>query len=222
MSRLLRRSSWRYGTRHPLQSVLAVAGVAVGVAVVLAVDLANDSATRAFELSTEALTGRATHQVLGGPGGLDEEIYSGLVKNAPAFPAAPVIEETVTVATDVHRSLRLLGVDPVAEGPFRAAFDGLRRELGGLDLGTFLTRPGAVAATPETAGGLGLSVGEHLLLLTAGGEKRVVLVGLIEPRDRRQQLGLQDVLIADLSTAQEVLGWEGRLSRIDLLLPDGD
>ena len=42
----------------------------------------NASALRAFELSGEAVTGRATHQVIGGPGGVDGDIYRQLVVEA--------------------------------------------------------------------------------------------------------------------------------------------
>ena len=63
MSPILRRSSLRHFLRHPWQAALAVTGIALGVAVVAAVDLATGSARRAFELSSEAMFGRATHQL---------------------------------------------------------------------------------------------------------------------------------------------------------------
>lgn len=69
---------WRYLLRHPWQSVLMIVGILLGVAVVVSIDLANASASRAFELSTETLVGRATHQITGGPEGLDEAIYAQL------------------------------------------------------------------------------------------------------------------------------------------------
>ena len=47
-------------------------GIALGVAVVIAIDLANESSRRAFLLSAEALVGKATHQVRGGPSGIPE------------------------------------------------------------------------------------------------------------------------------------------------------
>ncbi|MFQ3660682.1 MAG: hypothetical protein SNJ54_17195, partial [Anaerolineae bacterium] len=69
---------WRLGLRHVnrrlLQSVLFVIGVALGVAVVIAIDLANGSASRAFELSAQSVTGRATHQVVAGGAGLPSEV----------------------------------------------------------------------------------------------------------------------------------------------------
>jgi len=44
-----------------------ILGITLGVAVAIAIDLANVSASRAFDLSTEAVAGRTTHQIIGGP-----------------------------------------------------------------------------------------------------------------------------------------------------------
>ena len=77
-SRTLWNVGWRYLLRHPWQSVLMIVGITLGVAVVVSIDLANASATRAFELSADAVAGRATHQITGGPQGLDEAIYAQL------------------------------------------------------------------------------------------------------------------------------------------------
>jgi putative ABC transport system permease protein len=60
---------WRYLLRHGWQSIMMVLGISLGVAVVVAIDLANASASRAFDLSTESVTGKATHQISAGPGG---------------------------------------------------------------------------------------------------------------------------------------------------------
>jgi hypothetical protein len=72
---LLYRLAWRRARRHPLQYLLFIVGVAIGVAMMVSIDLANGSARRAFALSTDAITGKATHRVVGGPAGLDEDIY---------------------------------------------------------------------------------------------------------------------------------------------------
>ena len=55
-----------------------VLGVALGVAVVVAIDIANGSASRAFTLSSESLVGRATHQIVGGPNGINSALYTRL------------------------------------------------------------------------------------------------------------------------------------------------
>ena len=88
MSPVLWRASLRHLARHPWQVGLSVVGIALGVAMVLSIDLANESARRAFGLFAESLTGRATHAVVGGPTGLDEDVYRRLRVEAGVLAAA--------------------------------------------------------------------------------------------------------------------------------------
>ncbi len=148
---LLTRSSLRYLLRHPWQFGLAVLGVALGVAVVVSIDLANASASRAFALSTEAVTGRATHQIVGGPDGLPDAVFRRLVLEAGIERAAPVVEDYVTVPPkpgQPFRTLHLLGVDPFSEAPFRAYLSGDAGQGPGLDR----SRPPADPAWSRRAG----------------------------------------------------------------------
>ena len=62
---LIGRASVRYFRHHPWQFGLTMVGIALGVAVVSAVDLASQSARRAFELSSDAVLGRTSHQIVG-------------------------------------------------------------------------------------------------------------------------------------------------------------
>jgi putative ABC transport system permease protein len=62
---ILLRLAQRYISRRLFQSILFILGVALGVAMVIAIDLANGSASRAFELSSESVAGKATHQIIG-------------------------------------------------------------------------------------------------------------------------------------------------------------
>ena len=88
-------TGWRYLLRHPWQSILMILGITLGVAVIVAVDLANASASRAFDLSTEAVAGKATHQITGGPLGLEDGLYARLrIADADAA-LAPVVVEYV-------------------------------------------------------------------------------------------------------------------------------
>lgn len=107
MSRLLLRSGLRSLLRHPWQIGLAALGVALGVAVVVSIDVANRSAERAFDLSTEAVAGRATHQVLGGPTGLPESVYRALRVELGVREAAPVVEGDVAAPAFPGRAFRL-------------------------------------------------------------------------------------------------------------------
>ncbi len=239
MSRLLARASRRHFLRHPWQIALSVLGVALGVAVVVSVDLAASSAQRAFEVGYEAVAGRATHQVVGGPAGLPEGLYRDL-RLAGVRSIAPVIEELVTLLPDDpgtpddrspgeadadgasprgRRTLHLLGLDPFAERPFRPY---LGRALGGggATLGPFLTEPGTALLAAPTATELGLVPGDRFRVGVGSGEARLRLLGTFEPASGAGREAVLDLLLVDLATAQELLGMRGLLSRVDVVADD--
>lgn len=211
---LLLRSGRRYFQRHLWQSGLAVLGVALGVAVVVAVQLANQSALRAFELSMESLTGRATHQVSGPPGGLDERVYTRLRTEAGIYPAAPVVE---AYAQADGRTLQLLGVAPLAESAFRSHLE----RPGGEAAAALMTEPDTALLAAPTARRLEVGPGDRLPVVVGGRRATLRLVGLLRARGEREA-AIEGLLLTDIATAQALADMVGRLSRIDLLLPEGD
>ena len=217
MSRILRRASGRYLVRHPWQMILAVVGVAIGVAVVIAINLANHSARQAFTLAGETIGGKATHQLVPGPAGLPEQVYVDLRVKHGIRPSAPVVEGYARVPGHPGWTFQIVGVDAWAERPFRPWFG--ESGMGG-DPGPFFTQPGEVLITRATAASLGLERGSTLPLEIGGRPGTVTIAGLIEPATERAKVGLEAVMVADLATAQELLGMVGKLSRIDLILDD--
>ena len=111
------RASSSYLLRHPWQLVLSLLGIVIGVAVIVAVDLANSSARKAFLMSMDAVTGAATHQVVGGPNGVDETLYRKLRTREGLTNVAPVVEGTVNID---GIPLQLLGIDLFAEQSMRS------------------------------------------------------------------------------------------------------
>ncbi len=220
MSRALARSSLRYLLRHPWQTGLAILGIALGVAVVVSVDLASESARRGFRLSAESVSGRSTHQIVGGPAGLAEDLYRRLRVDAGVRLSAPVVEGYVTPQDFAGRTFRLLGVDPLAEDPFRG-FLGDRAGAPGRALGAIMTRPGAGLLSARTAREMGLTPGAAVRVRVGGATRTLVVAGLLEPRDELSRLALESLIVTDIATAQELLDLGGRLSRIDLIVPDG-
>lgn len=214
---ILWRASVRYLTRHPLQLLFAVVGVALGVAVVVAIDLANSSAERAFRQSAATLSGRASHQVVG-LNGVPEEVYRQLRLSGHWRATAPLVEGFVTVAGQPGQSLRVLGVDPFAETPFRNYSPALDRPTAVTRL---LSEPGSILLSPATATRLGLDVGAVLTVDVAGVPHALTLIGLLDPPDPVTAAALENLLLLDIAAAQELLGLQGRLSRIELILPDG-
>jgi len=190
---------WRYLARHRWQSLLMVLGIALGVAVMVAIDLANASASRAFELSTEAVVGRATHQIRGGPEGMDEKIYVRLRQAGLGIPLAPVVSETVFSETLGTRPLQLLGVDAFAEAPFRS-YVSAGGALPVESLSTFFLQPRTVLLLGETAERYGLGVGDRFRVEVAGRQTEMVIAGLLDPPDALTRRALDGVLLADEPT----------------------
>jgi putative ABC transport system permease protein len=222
----LARLAVRQLSSHPWQLGLAILGIALGVAVAVSIDLANASALRAFRLSTEAVSGRATHQVVGGPSGLPENVYRRLRLELGVRRAAPVVEGDVAVAGRAGRTLHVLGIDPFADADFRPYLDQDRREARGRDLlaraGDLVGRGGTALIAASTARALGLRIGGELAIDVAGARRTLTLVGLLQPADPASARALEELLVTDIATAQELLGALGRLTRIDLMVEDDE
>jgi len=214
------RASFSYLLRHPWQLALSFIGIGVGVAVIVAVDLANASARKAFLLSMDAITGAATHQIIGGPRGVPEDVYTRLRVGHGIVSIAPIVEGIVS---SDRTSLTLLGIDLFAERQIRS-FTGQARShepatSSNASLFTgFLITPGVVTASERTASQFGLRVGDTFEI-TAGGRRQLAELVAVFADDNG---GLDQVLVADIATAQEWLGQPGWLSRIDVRIPEGD
>jgi putative ABC transport system permease protein len=218
VSGLLWRSSFRYLLRRPWHTALSVVGVALGVAVVFSIDLVNYSAKKAFRLSTDAVTGRATHHVVGGPGGIADSVYTRLRAGLGIRQSAPVVEGYVGFERLPGRAFHLFGIDPFAEAPFRAVLASSRL-FGPSDLASFLLAAGAVYIPDLLAGELGLEKGDRVEVRASGRKATVTVAGFLDLSSQAGR-GFDNVLIADVATAQQILGTTGQLSRIDLIVPD--
>src|SRR5438552_3123137 len=240
---MLARLAARQLRSHPWQLGLAILGIALGVAVAVSIDLANGSALRAFALATEAVSGRATHQILGGPSGLPDDLYRRLRVDVGVRRAAPIVEGDVAVADRVvdvaaadragdtpragrvGRSLHLLGIDPFVDSHFRpylAAED--RGEARGRDAlsraADLVGRAGTALIAASTARDLSLAIGRDLAIEVSGHRRTLTIVGLLQPVDPASARALDGLLVTDIATAQETLGAVGRLTRIDLIVGD--
>lgn len=228
--------------RHPIQFAIMTLGIALGVAVMVSIDLANASAARAFDLSTSAVAGRATHAIVGSTQSVDESLYvrlrtdprwRGTLESAPlviTYAVSPQLGEV---------PFTLLGIDPFAEAPFRGYLGGggqTRLEA----VASLLTVPGSILLSAPTAERYGLqpctqrpavlhdtSPADALLIdacrleLSINGETRYAyLTGLLEPSDDFTRRALDTLMLTDISTAQSLSGMSRKLTQIDLILSE--
>lgn len=212
------KSSLRYLLRHPLQIILSVIGVAVGVAVVVGIDLSIQSAVNAFRLSTDRIAGNATHQIAGAQGTIDQDIYRELCVDFGYDIAAPVVESYVTMVGETNRTIQLLGIDPLAEAPFRPYLSGIGMDEG-QRLSAFMLSERGVILPEATASELGTVPGDSLSIQIRGNVQKVFLLGVISSTDETDENLLQNVMLTDISNAQSLLTMGGELSHIDLIIP---
>ena len=219
---VLYRASLGYLLRHPWQLALALLGICIGVAVIVAVDLANQSSRKAFILSMDTITGEATHQIIGGPNGVEEKLYVRLRTEAGIRSIAPVVEGFVEVN---NTTIRVLGVDLFAERQMRSFTFDVKLAPAVTDLSTeslfssILAEPGAVLMSQQTADILGLQAGDTFAVSAGGISFQASLLGLLGDG---KSSALNQLMIADIAVAQTWLNQFGWLSRIDVRIPAGD
>ncbi len=219
MSLTLFKTALRDQLRRPWMTLLVILSVALGVAVVVSVDLANESATRAFKLSTDAVTGKATHQVVGDNNGVDEKVYRELRVRQGDRLSAPMVEGYATAKEFGGQVMHVLGVDLFAEPPFRTLFTA-NTQVPLEAFAAFLTQPNTVLVNASSAERFGLKTGDKLTLGIGTEERTVTIAGLLRPPNNVSERALEGIMLADIATAQELFGLQGRLSHIDLIATD--
>jgi len=220
VTRTLLLTGLRDLARRPLHTGLMVLGVALGVAVVIAIDLANTSASRGFARSTETVVGRTTHQVLGGPAGLEQGVLARLRREGHARASAPVVEDYV-VALDMERQpLRVLGLDALSEGPFRAHLGG--GSLGDPGFARWFTDNKAVFIGSALADRHALEIGDSIRVSVQDREETLQVAGLVRAANPEEAAAIDGLLLMDVGAAQDLLRMGNRLSRIDLILEAGE
>jgi putative ABC transport system permease protein len=212
------RASAGWLIRHPWQLGLALVGICIGIAVMVAVDLANESSRTAYRISMDTLNGRTTHQVIGGPGGVDEGIYVSLRTESGVRNIAPVVAGFVTVDNEL---LQVIGVDVFAEREFRSftAPGDLGSDISGSPgvdtediVRQLLAGRGSLLLPDDFASRHRLEAGDEFDIVANG--KRFVAAAAATYDGASQ--GLSNLAVADIAVAQHWLGMAGKLSRIDV------
>ena len=212
-------NAFRYYFRSFTQSILAVLGVAVGIAVFVAVDLANDSAKQSFRNSAASIFGETEFQLIGSTSGIPEKVYADVVKSAELQPLLniikPIIDKQINlVDTDgVEQKYRLLGINVINENVFSGTnnygIDFLNSQTGLNLIAENQVFVSSLLATTKQ-----LSITDELLV--KGTNNKISIVGFFQNDNSLQRELMQNVIITDISVAQNITNSKGVLSRIDI------
>lgn len=199
--RLLTQSTRRFFHRHPGQLLLALIGIAAGVAVVTGVALMRDVLVNALDLAGEELAGRDSIRIEHPSGRLDEALLGDLATRPGAPELVPVISTRVRVN---GRVLELLASDPMSLG----GEGGIG--LSGNQISALMRTSNGVAVNELTARRLELTEGDRFGVRIAGAGHELELAAILG-----HGRALDDRLLMDIAMAQDLLGWQGRLSWIE-------
>lgn len=188
----------------------------MGVAIVVSIDIANYSSSKAFNLSLDAVAGKATHQIIGNSDGIPDSFYRSLRIDMGFRNIAPVIESYVSIPDSGRKVFKLLGVDIFAERPFR---DYLSNTGSSID-GTFkdlFTKHNSIILSEENLKKLNRSIGDSLKVLINGKEKYLYISGFIK-EDENNRSALENLFITDIASAQELTEKKDRIDYIDVII----
>lgn len=210
---LLFRSSWRFHRQHPLQLILSLAGIILGVGIVTSVLITNHSAVRAFALSSEALYGKATHQIVAA-NGLPDDQAAAFMKTHARQTITPIVEVDIALNGTLTT---LIGLDPFREAQFaRLQTNSVQEqtdqvENSGATPFAAIGAENPVWASQATAQRLNLAVGDTLEL----GASKATLAGLFSTASQAASDGL---LVTDISVAQTLGNKLGTIDRLEMIL----
>ncbi len=202
--------------RHPLRSLLPVIGVAIGVAAVTAILHANRSVSESFRDAAETVSGRSDFAIAG-VRGVPLHALPSLSFLWHVGALAPAVTGFAVVDDPSGEIVEVLGIDPGGDRSVRDV-----RLVETMDLSDFarLLSERPVLLPVPFAKRHSLSIGKRLALVAGGIRKSVTVGGLLELSGVARASG-GDILITDVFTAQWLLGKEGYVDRVDVVLEKG-
>ncbi len=210
MFELLKTFSWQELRHHPWRNAAAVLSVMLGVALAFSVHLINNSALAEFSQAVRSVGGQPDLELRAVRGSFDESLYARIAGLPQVAVASPVLEVAsyAMSATGERVALRLLGVDALQVASVAPAL--MLQPASGSDRLTLFS-PGQVFLNASARQRL---QGETLRLQSALQLKPVRVAGAVAASGSA-------LAVMDLGAAQELLGKQGQLSRIDLRLQAG-
>ena len=194
---------------QPGRWLIAGFTVALGVGLAVAIHTVNRSALSEFGRALDLINGQASAQLIMPSGDFPDTLYDTLVSRQAEFgirAISPVFERAT-------QSIRVLGLDIFQAGRVTPALMPSAAEGQSQSLGLFDATAIFLSATALNS--FNLAIGDDLTLSFEGKKETFQIAGLV-PGAAGQSLA-----VIDLGLAQWRLDGLGRLSRLDILLEDG-
>jgi putative ABC transport system permease protein len=218
--RLLALITWPYVRRHAFRTCLTTIGVVLGIAVFVGMHTANQRVVAAFSDTIDRIAGKTDLQITAGEAGFPEDVLEAVQAIPSVRVAVPVIEAIAGSRLEGVGDLMILAVDMTGDRSLRAYdFEGGEDDVLDDPL-VFLAQPDSLIVSKELASTHGLSVGSHLVLETALGDRQFTVRGIMKPQGLATAFG-GNLAVMDVFAAQRMFGRGRTFDRIDVAIQSG-
>ncbi len=205
-----------YHRRHIGRAFLTLLGVVIGCAIVVAVELLNRSVVGSFRDTIETIAGSADLQVTNPGAGVPEALLDGLPDVPGISSAAGLLQATLPTS---RGELTIFGVDVFGDQAVRARqFPPEAIQIP--DEFAFSNAFDSIAVSTTLMERWRLEPEAAIEVAAPSGRKVLRVRGTVEPRG---PAALYDgaVALLDLPAAQRLLGRDGFVDQIDIVLEEG-
>jgi putative ABC transport system permease protein len=218
MFRLLRKISLPEFRLHLLRNILTVFGIVLGVAIFTAIRSANSSLIASLRDTIDQIAGKAVLQVTAGSAGIPESILDD-IRSVPGIRlAVPAIEAVVRTSDAGQGNILILGVDMIGDRSMRD-YEMEGNEDVVSDPLIFLAQPDSLMVSKEFAFRNNLGENSPVTLITAVGDKKFTVRGVMTPKGMAKAFG-GNIGVMDIFSAQFIFGRGRTFDRIDIALED--
>ncbi len=207
---LVRMMNLRHLRRQKLRAVLALFGVVMGVSSFIFAPTLASSIHASLKLTTSDLSGNAVIEIQSAQNGFDADLLTRAQAVAGVKAAIPFSSSGGLIAGQ-SELLVFFGIDPATDRMVRTYH---------IAQGEFLRGPGEVLLSEPYAREKGLSIGQQIGLISAGGLRQLIIVGTLSGDEGIARLNGGDSLVIGLDDALALRGAR-TLDTISILALDG-
>jgi putative ABC transport system permease protein len=219
---LLRKVSGPHLRANWGRAALVVGGVTTGVALIVAIDVINASVIHNFNRTIETIAGPASLEVTLGTGeiGFLEDTVETVRAEPGVAAAVPLVRGTLALGDRPEETFALFGADLLADGELERYH--IRLATDRRSLADAMLDPRSVLLTERFARAERIAVGDAIAVAAPSGVVALAVRGLMAAEGVAGAFGGR-VAVMDLPAAQRLLGKEGRIDQIDVVVgPQAD